>query len=200
MGLPFPFLSTRVLSTQHLLCLLSAIIMKLYTCALHGDELFTDAQSKFKEDESIHCYTFETLYTSEKYQDYSAACGANASAEEAAEELEQGVKMGLDFTLSNPVEESDKDAKMFKQWLKEYTTELTKKKELEGDAEKELKKKAQAFFTHFLPKVKKNEIAFFESSNDNGGEVKSIILVEWWEDAKGGQAYAFMPQFNYTKL
>lgn len=165
--------------------------MLVYECALYKHDMFTSAANP-KLDEAGGCYVFDAKMASEKSQDYSENCGANASAEEAEEGTDEVTSSGLDFVLQNRLEEVQglDEKKQFQQWIKSLLKVLEKKNEDKDDAFKaDFKAAAQAYFKKVVAVIK--DCSFFASTESEAEDPRNCVIVHWNDDGVSAKCYAF---------
>lgn len=106
--------------------------MKIYKCAVTGDELFTDAKKIVEVD---GFYKIEGKNVSRACGIDDKLIGGNASAEEAAEGTDDAAVQGIDLVIDNRYNDSGFGKKKeYQLYMKDYIKALKDKKKPEDVA------------------------------------------------------------------
>ncbi|GAA5896967.1 hypothetical protein JCM6882_007318 [Rhodosporidiobolus microsporus] len=149
--------------------------MLLYTDALVGDELISDAYDLKEVDDVV----YEADCTMITLKEGAIDTGANASAEEAAEELEEGEQRVNNIVHSFRLQETQFDKKSYMTYLKGYMKAVKAElQEKNPDRVAAFEKGAAAFAKKVLGSFGDWEFFTGEGMNPDG----MVVLMNYRED------------------
>ncbi|KAG5452995.1 Translationally-controlled tumor protein [Clonorchis sinensis] len=151
--------------------------MRVFKCAISGDEMFSDSHKIKLIDDAIYEVDAKFVNVSNKVDD--SLIGANPSAEEAGENLDDGVERVIDLVHGNRLCETHFDQKGFKVYLKDY---LKKVKELVAKKDparvESFQKAVETYMKNVLANFKDYQFFIGEKMDPNG----CVALMNYRED------------------
>uniref|UniRef100_A0A5S6QW04 Translationally-controlled tumor protein homolog n=1 Tax=Trichuris muris TaxID=70415 RepID=A0A5S6QW04_TRIMR len=152
--------------------------MIIYKDVFSGDELCSDTFPMKLVNDVV--YEFVGKYVTRKIGDIHLE-GSNPSAEEMDEGTDEAVERGVDIILNHQLVSMNmyQDAKIFKDWVKEYMKKLVEKLKSDGMGEAELKDfktKMQEYVSSLMKSSRFKDLEFYVGPGEEAVEGQLGIL------------------------
>lgn len=163
--------------------------MKVYSCKISGDELFTDAK-KIKEDENFYIVEGNNVSRSSGIDESKIGANASAEGDGGDEGVDDGATTGIDLVIDNYYTETGFGKKKeYMVYMKTYIAELQEK--LAPADEAEFKASITSAFKQAVAMF--DDLTFYQTPSMEG----MIPLCKW--EVPEGQTDD-KPYFYYYKL